>query len=262
MVTEVSAAVEAAQQTTFATPFDEIMYKGFLGKFLEVERSGALFLSLTILGFLVLTILPYLLGSCNFAIIISKFFYREDIRSFGSGNAGMTNMLRTYGKGAAAATLIADALKAVVSVFIGRLIFGVVGAYAAGLACMIGHIFPVYYQFKGGKGVVTAITAILMTDWKVGLILLLIFVILVAFTKFISLGSVMASLMYPLILDRINKAQRIPAPPIVMIFALCMAVLIVWMHKENIKRLLAGTENKLSFSKKDKKPADGKVDKS
>ncbi|MBQ8746462.1 MAG: glycerol-3-phosphate 1-O-acyltransferase PlsY [Clostridia bacterium] len=249
----------AADQTAFVSAFDEIMYKGFLGRFLEVEgtQSGAAFLALIIFGFLVITILPYLLGSCNFAIIISKLFYREDIRNFGSGNAGMTNMLRTYGKKAAALTLIADALKAVVSVLIGRVVFGIIGAYAAGLACIIGHVFPLYYQFKGGKGVVTAITAILMTDWKVGLILLLIFVILVGFSKFISLGSVMAAIMYPLILVRINTLERMPAPPIVMLFALAIAVLVVWMHRENIKRLLAGKENKLSFSKKDKKPVDG-----
>lgn len=245
--------------------FSELMYKGYLGAFLETEgtQSGAAFLTLIILGFLVMTIVPYLLGSCNFAIIISKVFYHEDIRTFGSGNAGMTNMLRTYGKAAAAATLIADSLKAVLSVLIGRLIFGIVGAYAAGLACMLGHIYPVFYKLKGGKGVVTAIIAILMTNWKVGLVLLLIFVILVAFTKFISLGSVMAALMYPLILDRMNKAvlERIPAPPIVMVFAFAIAILVVWKHVPNIKRLLAGTENKLSFSKKDKKPADGKVEK-
>lgn len=248
--------------------FSELMYKGYLGAYLETEgaQSGAGFLALIIFGFGVMTIIPYLLGSCNFAIIISKVFYHEDIRTFGSGNAGMTNMLRTYGKAAAAATLIADALKAVISVLIGRLIFGIVGAYAAGLACMLGHIFPVFYKFKGGKGVVTALIAILMTNWKVGLVILAVFVILVAFSKFISLGSVMAALMYPLILDRMNRAvwERIPAPPIVMVFAFAMAVIIVWKHVPNIKRLMEGTENKLSFTKKDKKPADNadnKVDK-
>ena len=233
--------------------FGELMYKGYLGAFLETQgtESAAGFLALIILAFVVMTIVPYFLGSCNFAIIISKSAYREDIRTFGSGNAGMTNMLRTYGKRAAVGTLIADALKAVVSVMVGRLIFGIVGAYVAGLACVVGHVFPVFYKFKGGKGVVTAIVTIFLTNWKVGIVILLIFVILVAFTKFISLGSVMAALMYPLILARMNTTawERMPAPPIVMVFALAMAILIVWRHVPNIKRLLAGTENKLSFSK-------------
>ncbi len=264
MVTAASGAAEALQQSVSVSAFDEIMYKGFLGRFLETREiaSGTAFLALVIFGFLALSLSSYLLGSCNFAIIISKLFYHEDIRSFGSGNAGMTNMLRTYGKAAAVGTFIADALKAVLSVLIGRLIFGDVGAYAAGLACMIGHVFPAYYGFRGGKGVVTAIISILMTNWKVGLIILLIFVILVAFSKFISLGSVMAALMYPLILVRMNAMERLPSPPIVMLFALAMAVIVVLKHKDNIKRLMEGKENKLSFSKKDRKLKDEKADKS
>lgn len=251
-------------ELVFDSAFDEIMYKGFLGRFLgQGVDSGAAFFALILMGFLAMTIVPYLLGSCNFALIISKRYYHEDIRSFGSGNAGMTNMLRTYGKKAGALTLIADMLKAVVSVLIGRLVFGVIGAYVAGLACMIGHVFPVFYKFKGGKGVASAAIVILMTNWKVGLVLILIFVILVAFTKFISLGSVMSMLLYPLILDRMNGIvwQRYPAPSLVMLFALLMSVLVVWKHVPNIKRLLKGTENKLSFSKKDKKPAEEKTDK-
>lgn len=245
--------------------FDSIMYKGFLGTYLESvgTKTGAGFFTLIVLGFLVMTILPYMLGSLNFAIIFSKMFYHEDIRTFGSGNAGMTNMLRTYGKGAAAVTFLADAMKAVVSVLIGRLVFGIIGAYVAGLSCILGHIFPVFYKFHGGKGVVTAAIMIFMTNWKVGLILLLVFVILVVFTKYISLGSVMAVLLYPLILNRMNilTFERYPAPALVYLFAIALTVVIVVKHASNIKRLLAGTENKLSFSKKDKKPAEtGKAD--
>lgn len=241
--------------------FSELMYKGLLGYFLESQgtKTGAAFFVLIVFGFLIMTILPYVLGSLNFAIIISKFFYHEDIRTFGSGNAGMTNMLRTYGKGAAIVTFLADAMKAVVSVLIGRLVFGIIGAYVAGLCCILGHIFPVFYKFKGGKGVVTAAIMIFMTNWKVGLILFLMFVILVAFTKYISLGSVMCVLLYPLLLNRMNipMIEKYPAPSIVYLFAIALAAIIVVKHVSNIKRLLAGTENKLSFSKKDKKPADG-----
>ena len=125
------------------------MYKGFLGYYLGEygTQTGIAFFLLTTLGFAVIIFSSYLLGSCNFAIIISKKFYHEDIRTYGSGNAGMTNMLRTYGNSAAAATLFADALKAVLSIVIGRLIWGIVGAYMAGLLCMLGHVFPVFYKF-------------------------------------------------------------------------------------------------------------------
>ena len=196
----------------------------------------------------------YLLGSINSAIIVSKALYKDDIRKYGSGNAGMTNMLRTYGKKAAALTLFADALKAVVSILIGRLIWGIVGAYVAGVACMIGHVFPVFYKFKGGKGVVVAAVTIFMTNWKVGLILALFFLILVAGTKYISLGSVMCALIYPLLLPRLLGNT----PQITILFAFALMLIIVLKHASNIKRLLNGTENKISFTKKDKKSAEEK----
>ena len=124
-------------------------------------------------------------------------------------------------------------------------------AYAAGLACMIGHIWPVFYKFKGGKGVVVTAVIVLMTNWKVGLVLILMFVLLVASTKFISLGSVMCSLVYPLILSRMNRTD----PQIIMVFAMAVTVIVVLKHRSNIKRLIEGKENKISFSRKDKKPA-------
>jgi glycerol-3-phosphate acyltransferase PlsY len=236
--------------------FTEIMYKGFIGHYLGETgtQSGLAFLMLSALGFLVVVLASYLLGSCNFAIIISGKLFKEDIRTYGSGNAGMTNMLRTYGKKAAALTLFADALKAVVSILIGRLIWGIVGAYVAGVACMIGHVFPVFYKFKGGKGVVVAAVTIFMTNWKVGLILALFFFILVAGTKYISLGSVMCALIYPLLLPRLLGN----APQITILFAFALMLIIVLKHASNIKRLLNGTENKISFTKKDKKSAEEK----
>lgn len=230
------------------------MYKGFLGYYLEQTgtKSGAAFFLLVTLGFLVAAVVPYFLGSFNFAIIISRHFFHEDIRSYGSGNAGMTNMLRTYGKGPAAATLLTDALKAVISVLIGRLFWGSIGAYLAGLCCVLGHIFPVFYKFKGGKGVVVTAVTVLMTNWRVGLVLILFFVILVASTKYISLGSVMCMLVYPLILSRMNHGD----PQLVLLFAFALTVIVVLKHTSNIKRLISGTENKISFKHKDKKPSD------
>lgn len=239
--------------------FQEWMYKGFLGYYLEQTgtRSGAGMFLLATLGFLVISVIPYFLGSFNFAIIISKHFFHEDIRTYGSGNAGMTNMLRTYGKGPATATLATDALKAVVSVLLGRLVWGSIGAYLAGVCCVLGHVFPVFYKFKGGKGVVVTAVTVLMTNWRVGLILLLFFVILVAATKYISLGSVMCMLVYPILLSRMNHGD----PQLVILFAFALTLIVVLKHTSNIKRLIAGTENKVSFSKKNKKSSDSDEEK-
>jgi glycerol-3-phosphate acyltransferase PlsY len=117
---------------------------------------------------------PYLLGSINFAVIISSKKYNDDVREHGSGNAGMTNMMRTYGRRAAVFTLIGDALKAVVSALLGYYAFGLIGAYVAGFFCVLGHLFPVFFKFKGGKGVVTAAFSILMCHPVVFLILLFV----------------------------------------------------------------------------------------
>ena len=207
-------------------------------------------------------IIAYVLGSLNFAVIISKVKFKDDIRRYGSGNAGMTNMLRTYGKAAAAFTLLGDAAKAMVSVLIGTLLAGEAGAYIAGLACVLGHSFPVFYGFKGGKGIVVTAAMLLCLEPLVFLILLLIFVILVASTKFLSLGSIIGMLLYPVLLnslypvlhpeintDGINTAQLGAVPAIVCILN---TVFVVWLHRENIKRLMSGTENKFSLKKKDK----------
>ena len=116
------------------------------------HEGGAASVVLILLMLLCIAV-PYLLGSVNFALVISKVFYHDDIRKYGSGNAGMTNMLRTYGKGAAAATLLCDMLKSVVSVLFGSFLLGTAfGGYLAGMFCVIGHIFPIFFKFKGGKG--------------------------------------------------------------------------------------------------------------
>ncbi|MBQ8140843.1 MAG: glycerol-3-phosphate 1-O-acyltransferase PlsY [Clostridia bacterium] len=197
---------------------------------------------------LICIVAPYLLGSMNFAIIISKKRYKADIRSFGSGNAGATNMMRTFGKAAAGLTFLGDALKAFVSGMIGYAAMGQYGVYIAGLFCILGHMFPVYYKFKGGKGVVTAAISILMCNPLVFLILFVIFVLIVLATRYISLASVMCMLLYPVVLDRIEKLLN-GATGAYVIIALINAVLVIFMHRENIKRLIQGKENKFSFKK-------------
>ena len=238
----------------FITPGIEFIMYGLVVKYMYLwnETTRVVVYALAAAGVITAA---YLLGSLNFAIIISAKQYKQDIRNFGSNNAGMTNMMRTYGRKAAALTLIGDALKAVVSCVIGYVVLGQFGAYMAGLFCIVGHIFPLYYKFKGGKGVVTAGVTILMCNPLVFLIVITIFIIIVLFTRYISLGSVMSMLLYPLILDRIDRLFPIMGKyegvegSIGVIFAVIMTVLIVFKHWSNIKRLLNGTESKFSFKK-------------
>ncbi len=218
--------------------------------------NDTMMLIVTILCYLATIICAYLLGSLNFAIIISGKQYRQDIRNFGSKNAGMTNMMRTYGKKAAGLTLLGDALKAAVAALLGYALLGQLGAYIAGLFCIIGHMFPIYYRFKGGKGVVTAAVTILMCNPFVFLILFLMFVIIVLLSKYISLGSVMCMLLYPLILNSVDSfVLSIPVSPYVWC-AVLMTVLVVVKHWENIKRLREGKESKFSFKKSVKTPTE------
>ncbi len=240
--------------------FERIIANGFVGDyFLNTAPNG--FIPALIICAAVTIICSYLLGSINFAIIISGRKYKQDIRNYGSNNAGMTNMMRTYGKQAAGLTLLGDALKAVFSCLIGYLLIGQLGSYIAGLFCILGHVFPVYYHFKGGKGVVTAAVTVLMCDPIVFLILFLIFVIIVLCTKYISLGSVMCMLLFPIILDRITRLRCVMAEipettsPYIL-FTVAMAAIIIVKHWQNIKRLMAGKESKFSFKKSVKTPAD------
>ena len=206
-----------------------------------------------VLSAVAIMIAAYLLGSLNFAIIISGKKYHDDIRSHGSKNAGMTNMMRTYGRSAAAFTLIGDAAKAIVSGLIGYAVLGQLGAFIGGLFCMLGHVFPIFSGFKGGKGVVTTAVAILMCNPIVFAILFLLFVIIVLFTKYISLGSVVCVMLYPLLLDSISRIFTGSPTPYV-VFAMITAVVVVVKHWGNIKRLAAGKESKFSFKKSVKAP--------
>ena len=200
---------------------------------------------LLILGGAVLCILlPYLIGSINPAIILSKLVYHDDIRTHGSGNAGTTNMLRTYGKGAAVATLLLDFSKAIIATLLGRLIFGENGQALAGFFVGFGHMFPIYYRFRGGKGVACfGMVALVISPWAF-LGILATFVIVVIGTRYISLASVMAALMYPLF---INAFASDKAGAVAM--GVGAAVMVIFMHRENLKRLWRNEESKLDFSK-------------
>ena len=228
--------------------------------------------AITILSVVAIMAVSYILGGFNFAIILSKKKFGTDVRDYGSGNAGMTNMHRTFGKKAGAAVLLGDMGKTVVSCLFGYLLLGRFGAYIAGLFCMMGHMFPAKYKFKGGKGVVCVATAILMTD--IGnpslcfipflfLILLGIFVVIVLGTKYISLGSIMCMLIYPVFLysfefmgrsaeDIATNLNNFEVGYYVLI-AFLMTSMVIFMHRQNIARLLRGEESKFDLHMSDKK---------
>ena len=222
-----------------------------------MAEGGALNTVLICLAFIFVILCAYLLGSINFAIIISKAKYKEDIRTFGSKNAGMTNMMRTYGKSAAALTITGDIVKAIIACIIGYLVMGQLGAFAAGLFCMVGHVFPIYYGFKGGKGVVTAFTTACMTDPLAFLIIFVLFIVMVLIWRYISLGSITCFALYPLVLAFTTKVFGGMISPFI-IFAVLMAVLVVAKHWTNIQRLRNGTESKFSFKKSVKAPKSDK----
>lgn len=193
----------------------------------------------------------YLLGSINTAVITSKLMYGEDIRTKGSGNAGMTNMMRSYGIVPALLTLLGDMLKTLFGMFFGTCVLGLNGAYIAGLFCVLGHIFPIYYRFKGGKGVAATVMVVLYLDLKVFVLFILLFVGIVWVTKYLSLASVMCELFMPLLLYRADNV--VTDRWLRLIIMLILGLTVVYMHRSNIKRIMDGNENKFSF-KKTKKP--------
>lgn len=231
--------------------------------------------SIPLLGLILLVIGSYLLGSLNSAVIVSRLLYREDVRKHGSGNAGLTNMYRTYGKGGAGLTLLGDLLKTVLSVGITGLFLGFhyraalsfsPACYIAALFCIIGHIKPIFYGFRGGKGMLCASVAILLLSPPVFGFLFVIFVLIVAMTKYISLGSIVTSAFLPLALRGYMQAFIYSGEEEgffeggIVLFGLIFAIVIILCHRKNIVRLWRHEENKFSFHRKDKK-AEGKHDK-
>lgn len=206
--------------------------------------------------YIIMAVIAYLIGSVNFSVILSKKIAGFDVREKGSGNAGSTNMLRSVGKGAAALTLICDILKGVVAIGIAILlgnIFNVqnksVLVQIAGLLVVIGHTFPVFFGFKGGKGVATSLGVILLSNWKIGLICLVFALLLMILTRMVSLGSISAAILFPVLTLFINTNYIVQEGSSYLIYSILLAVLVVFNHRENVKRLLNGTENKLGSQK-------------
>ena len=190
----------------------------------------------------------YLLGCFNGAVIVSKYILRDDVRNHGSGNAGLTNFHRTFGGPLTAVVILCDVLKAVIAVLLGSWLLGFIdqlfGKYWAGVFCLLGHMFPCMFHFKGGKGILSGGTIALMIDWRVALVVWGGFLILTALTRYVSLGSLWAGASFPFI-----TWYCYPEPIIVILGFICGG-LVVWQHRTNIKRLLNGTENKFTLHHK------------
>ena len=235
---------------------DGLLYSNIL-TFREEWQAIAMLMVCTVAVILV----SYLLGSINSAIIVSKVMYNDDIRKHGSGNAGLTNVNRTYGLKAAAFTLVGDMLKAILSVLFAASLFGfhyVEGisvsefCYVAGLFAVIGHVFPVYYGFKGGKGVLSTATLVLVLAPLPFLLLFAVFVAIVAMSKYVSLGSVSVAVLFPVVINGYVSVFLGAKPNgLLSLSTIILAILVVWCHRENLKRISDRTERKLSFKKKD-----------
>lgn len=206
-------------------------------------------------------VVSYLLGSVSFAVIFSRLFAKRDVRDSGSGNAGMTNVLRTIGKLPAVLTLICDLLKAVAAIYFSRWLFSAlpfmeterVGMYIGGIFVVIGHIFPIFFNFRGGKGVLTCAGVFLVLDWQLCLICIAIFIIVAFSTGYVSLGSILsmgAAPILTLIAGLTVRADILLTRTVIWqaVFVAVIAGISIFMHRENIKRLLSGTEN--CFKKK------------
>ena len=230
--------------------FNEYLAYGLIGKWGYELGTVPFFLTAV-----ACIIVPYLLGSINFAIIFSKLFHHGDVREHGSGNAGSTNMLRTYGLKTALLTFVCDLMKGVISALIGLFMMpyftGFV--YISGFACLIGHAFPIYYGFKGGKCVASLAGVMLVCNPPVFVLLFLVFVFTVLLSQYISLGSIICAMAFPLA-NLFIPFYVSPAPPVGIIVSLLMAILVVYLHRKNIVRLWQGNESKVSFrSKKSEK---------
>ena len=238
--------------------------------FVRFKMVGVLGETLDLVPWIALTVLfgviAYLIGSISFSVIISKLKYHEDVRDHGSHNAGATNMLRTYGTKMGVIVLILDFLKGVLAFMLAQAFVGESGACIAGVMYILGHCYPIYYKFKGGKGVATSIAVLLMMEPFSAAACILVFLVLVIGTRYISLGSVGAAFLAPVFVDSLYRyshmiveevdgelvAKAIIPTPFQTVAIVIIALLVIFKHRANIKRLVNGEENKFSFKKSEK----------
>lgn len=208
---------------------------------------------MTIFWLISIALISYLLGSISTAILVGKIISGDDIRSHGSGNAGATNALRTYGKLAAAFVTLGDCLKAALSCVLALLIARhtplgadntALAIYCAGFGAVLGHNFPLYFKFKGGKGILVSVTALMFAHWQIALAVTIISITIMAITKYVSLGSVIGAILFivfAFIFEFDNTAY--------VVFTTALGLLAIYKHKTNIVRLINGTESKLTDKK-------------
>lgn len=212
-----------------------------------------------------IALISYLLGSLNFGVILSKKLENDDVRQHGSGNAGTTNMMRSYGKGIGMLTIFGDIAKVFVAIYLtisilentiiynaiyelvesckSNVDFEMLVKLYSGLFAVIGHIFPCYFGFKGGKGVATSGGMVIAIDWRIALILLVIFFLTILITKYVSLGSILMAIFFPVFMGVFHKSI------ILVSISLVFTIIVVVAHRENVKRLLNHTENKIGSKK-------------
>lgn len=211
----------------------------------------------TALVLIVTAVCAYLLGCANGSILVSKLFFHEDIREKGSGNAGLTNFYRTYGVKCVGFMLGIDVLKTVLAILLGQFLFGRfllkpdLGQYWAAAFVVLGHTFPCMFSFRGGKGILCSGTMLVMLDWRIALVGFGLFILALALTRFVSLGSILAAFSFPFTTIWVYHASA--DFPWMMTIAVVLAAFVIWAHRSNIVRLAKGTENKFRFrSKKEK----------
>ena len=243
----------------FYNLFDNGLLHSLISKNALGEEKQALLIGLS---FAFCIIFSYLLGSVNFAIVVSRLFYHDDVRRHGSGNAGTTNVLRNYGKKAGALTFAGDGLKGVLSIIVTCLVFAcpaeefrhyfyfITAVYFSAFFCIFGHVFPCFAKFRGGKGFATMALSVIFLNPFIALILAAIFFPLVLMTKYVSLGSVVAALFYPVLLhtfDSMEFSAQVTSTYYgsSTLAALLIGALITWAHRGNIKRIMDHTERKL-----------------
>lgn len=209
-----------------------------------------------ILRALLIAVVAYFCGCFNGAVIVSKYIFHDDVRNHGSGNAGLTNFMRVFGTKMAAVVILTDVLKAVVAVTVGTLVAGsfapafwgeelvTLGKLWAAVFCLLGHMFPFMFEFKGGKGVLSGGIIAIMVDWRVALVVWGGFIILVLLTRWVSLGSCWAGLTFPIAVGLVFQD-----PLCTVLGVICGGMLLV-QHRGNIRRLLKGTESKFTLHRK------------
>ena len=207
-----------------------------------------------VLPALLVAVIAYFCGCFNGAVIVSKYILRDDVRTHGSGNAGLTNFYRTFGGPLTLVVILTDVLKAIVAVWVGILaakylvaddaLVIALGKYWAGTFCLLGHMFPCMFQFKGGKGILSGGTIAIMMDWRVALVVWGGFLVLAILTKWVSLGSCWAGLSFPFV------SWFVYQDLVILLLAIVCGGLILWKHRGNIKRMLKGEESKFSFHHK------------